>query len=398
MSHYIFTSESVSRGHPDKVADQISDAVLDALIGASKKALLPVEEVRCACETLIRAGLVVVAGEARQSVERKTIDIDVPQIVKRVTSAVDYEREAHGFDPTDHVVLQAISRQSGDIAQGVDRQEDNKIGAGDQGLMFGYACRETPELMPAAISLARNLMQKHWQVRKQQHPWLGPDAKAQVSLCYDRHGDMVTAEHVQDVVLSSQHREGMSQREVRQAIIEDIVRPVLDAAGKSMPEDDHIHINPTGKFVDGGPKSDCGLTGRKIIVDTYGGSAPHGGGAFSGKDPTKVDRSASYLARYIAKNIVAAGLADRCLVQLAYAIGKPEPVSFMVKRSGDTESRLNNTQLEQRVREIFDLTPAGIIQMLDLWQPIYEDTAANGHFGREALPWEKVDKVDDLRY
>lgn len=391
MSDYLFTSESVGAGHPDKLADNISDAVLDALLRETARQKKPVENVRCACETLVKTGMVLVAGEMRADVF-----VDIEKITRDTVRAIGYDRPGRGFDADDCSVLNAIGAQSADIAQGVDKGKKKKTGAGDQGLMFGYACRETPMLMPLPIQLAHQLMRRHAQVRRRQLAWLGPDAKAQVSVRYQNGRPA----HVEAVVLSTQHDEiidgrriSNNDKRIRQAVLEHIIRPVL---GKQLPTQDKLFINPTGRFVVGGPKGDCGLTGRKIIVDTYGGAAPHGGGAFSGKDPTKVDRSAAYMMRYIAKNIVAAKLADKCLVQTAYAIGISEPVSLMIDTFGS--GKRSAPDLEKRVRQVFDLTPEGIIKTLDLWRPLYQPTAAYGHFGRSGsgFSWEKTDKMNAL--
>ena len=389
MSSFLFTSESVGAGHPDKLSDQISDAVLDALIRETGKRGLRTDKIRCACETMTKTGVVIVSGEVRSEVM-----IDIEGIVRRTVKEVGYDRPSLGFDGDECAVVNIVGMQSSDIAQGVDRRK--KVGAGDQGLMFGYACRETPSLMPMPIDLAHRLMRQHAKVRARKLPWLGPDAKSQVSVRYENGKPA----GVEAIVLSSQHDEkidgrrvGDNDKRIRKAILEHIIRPVI----RKLPPDSRIHINPTGRFVIGGPKADCGLTGRKIVVDTYGGSAPHGGGAFSGKDPTKVDRSAAYMMRYVAKNIVAAGLADKCLVQTAYAIGVAEPVSLMVQTYG-THKKMTEAQIEKRIRRVFDLTPAGLIRDLDLWQPIYRKTSAYGHFGREEsdFSWERTDRVDDL--
>lgn len=391
MSDFLFTSESVGAGHPDKLADNISDAVLDALLAETARQKKPVAEVRCACETLVKTGMALVAGEVRADVF-----VDIEKIVRDTVRDIGYDRAGRGFDADDCAVLNAVGAQSADIAQGVDKTKTKKIGAGDQGLMFGYACRETRELMPLPIQIAHRLMRRHAEVRRRRLPWLGPDAKAQVSVRYQNGKPAF----IESVVLSSQHDEkidgrrvGDNDRRVTAAITDYIIKPVL---GGRLPAKDKIYINPTGRFVIGGPKGDCGLTGRKIIVDTYGGAAPHGGGAFSGKDPTKVDRSAAYMMRYIAKNIVAAGLAQKCLVQAAYAIGVAEPVSLMVDTFGS--GKLPPADLYQRVRRVFDLTPEGIIKTLDLWRPIYRHTSAYGHFGRNEaqFTWEKTDKTAQL--
>ena len=380
MSHYLFTSESVSEGHPDKIADQISDAVLDAIIAQDKHA-------RVACETLIKTGMVVVAGEVSTSAW-----VDLEHIVRETITDIGYNSSNVGFDGETCAVLNAIGKQSSDIAQGVDREEKRKQGAGDQGLMFGYACDETPALMPAPITYAHRLVERQSKVRRDGIlPWLRPDAKSQVTFRYE--DDKITG--IDAVVLSTQHDPEISQKDLQEAVRELIIDKVLPA--EWLDNNTKFHINPTGKFVIGGPVGDCGLTGRKIIVDTYGGSAHHGGGAFSGKDPSKVDRSAAYAGRYVAKNIVAAGLARRCEVQVSYAIGVAEPTSVMVNTFGT--GTLPDEEIVKRVRAVFDLTPYGIIEMLDLIRPIYRQTAAYGHFGRE-LPdftWEKTDRADALK-
>ena len=380
MSHYLFTSESVSEGHPDKIADQISDAVLDAIIAQDKHA-------RVACETLIKTGMVVVAGEVSTSAW-----VDLEHIVRETITDIGYNSSNVGFDGETCAVLNAIGKQSSDIAQGVDREEKRKQGAGDQGLMFGYACDETPALMPAPITYAHRLVERQSKVRRDGIlPWLRPDAKSQVTFRYE--DDKITG--IDAVVLSTQHDPEISQKDLQEAVRELIIDKVLPA--EWLDKDTKYHINPTGKFVIGGPVGDCGLTGRKIIVDTYGGSAHHGGGAFSGKDPSKVDRSAAYAGRYVAKNIVAAGLAKRCEVQVSYAIGVAEPTSVMVNTFGT--GTIPDDEIIKRVRAVFDLTPYGIIEMLDLIRPIYRQTAAYGHFGRE-LPdftWEKTDRADALK-
>ncbi|WP_298644281.1 methionine adenosyltransferase [uncultured Cardiobacterium sp.] len=380
MSHYLFTSESVSEGHPDKIADQISDAVLDAIIAQDKHA-------RVACETLIKTGMVVVAGEVSTSAW-----VDLEHIVRETITDIGYNSSNVGFDGETCAVLNAIGKQSSDIAQGVDREEKRKQGAGDQGLMFGYACDETPALMPAPITYAHRLVERQSKVRRDGIlPWLRPDAKSQVTFRYE--DDKITG--IDAVVLSTQHDPDISQKDLQEAVRELIIDKVLPA--EWLDNNTKFHINPTGKFVIGGPVGDCGLTGRKIIVDTYGGSAHHGGGAFSGKDPSKVDRSAAYAGRYVAKNIVAAGLARRCEVQVSYAIGVAEPTSVMVNTFGT--GTLPDEEIVKRVRAVFDLTPYGIIEMLDLIRPIYRQTAAYGHFGRE-LPdftWEKTDRADALK-
>jgi S-adenosylmethionine synthetase len=375
----LFTSESVSEGHPDKIADQISDAIVDAFLARDPHA-------RVACETLLSNDLVVLAGEFKTRVPGLYEEIEgtAESIARGVIQRIGYRDAATGIDPETCQVLVKFSGQASDISQGVDRA-DGVLGAGDQGLMFGYACRETPVLMPLAITLAHQLVQRQSKLRKSGAlAWLQPDAKSQVSVRYaDRQPVAVEA-----VVLSTQHVDGIPLEELRSAVRDQLIAPVLEAAGYQLPE--KVHINPTGRFVTGGPKGDTGLTGRKIIVDTYGGAAPHGGGAFSGKDPSKVDRSASYMARFLAKQVVARGWAERCLIQVSYAIGVAEPVSFLVE-TFDTGS-LNSTEIERRLKTEFDLTPAGIISRLDLLRPIYEATAAYGHFGREdlKLPWEQI--------
>jgi len=380
MSHYLFTSESVSEGHPDKIADQISDAVLDAIIAQDPNA-------RVACETLIKTGMAMVAGEVTTSAW-----VDLESIVRKTITDIGYNSSDVGFDGATCAVLNVIGKQSSDIAQGVDREEKRKQGAGDQGLMFGYACDETPTLMPAPITYAHRLVERQSKVRRDGVlPWLRPDAKSQVTFRYE--DDKITG--IDAVVLSTQHDPDISQKDLQEAVRELIIDKVLPA--EWLDKDTKYHINPTGKFVIGGPVGDCGLTGRKIIVDTYGGSAHHGGGAFSGKDPSKVDRSAAYAGRYVAKNIVAAGLAKRCEVQVSYAIGVAEPTSVMVNTFGT--GTIPDDEIIKRVRAVFDLTPYGIIEMLDLIRPIYRQTAAYGHFGRELpdLTWEKTDRADALK-
>ena len=380
MSHYLFTSESVSEGHPDKIADQISDAVLDAIIAQDKHA-------RVACETLIKTGMVVLAGEVTTSAW-----VDLEDLVRKTVVEIGYNSSDIGFDGSTCGVFNAIGKQSSDIAQGVDREEKRKQGAGDQGLMFGYACDETPTLMPAPIMYAHRLVERQAQVRRDGVlPWLRPDATSQVTFRYE--DDKITG--IDAVVLSTQHDPDISQKDLQEAVRELIIDKVLPA--EWIDRNTKFHINPTGKFVIGGPVGDCGLTGRKIIVDTYGGSAHHGGGAFSGKDPSKVDRSAAYAGRYVAKNIVAAGLAKRCEIQVSYAIGVAEPTSVMVNTFGT--GTIPDEEIVKRVQAVFDLTPYGIIEMLDLIRPIYRQTAAYGHFGRE-LPdftWEKTDRAAALK-
>ena len=379
-SLYLMTSESVSEGHPDKMADQISDAILDAIISEDKTC-------RVAVETLVKTGLVVIAGEITT-----TAEIDYEEVTRNTIENIGYNREELGFDHKSCEVLSAISKQSPDIAMGVDRDAEENQGAGDQGLMFGYATRETKELMPATIVFAHRLVKKQSSVRKNHElEWLRPDAKSQVTIRY-KDGK---PEYIDTVVLSTQHDENISAPDIQQGVMEKIIAPTLPPALIS--SNTKFLINPTGSFVIGGPVGDCGLTGRKIIVDTYGGMARHGGGAFSGKDPSKVDRSAAYAARYVAKNIVAAGLADRCEVQVSYAIGVAEPTSIRVK-TFDTE-KINNEKITDLVQENFDLTPFGIIKMLDLLKPIYKNTAAYGHFGREneGFSWEITDKAELLK-
>ena len=377
---FLFTSESVSEGHPDKISDQISDAILDAIIAEDPKA-------RVACETMVKTGMVVVAGEITTSAW-----VDMEEIVREVVLDIGYDESGKGFDGATCSVLNAIGKQSPDIAQGVDRESDEKQGAGDQGLMFGYACNETNVLMPAPITYAHRLVQRQAEVRKNGTlPWLRPDAKSQVTFNYvDNKPVSINA-----VVLSSQHSPEISMEDLREGVMEEIIKPTLPA--NLLGADTKYHINPTGRFEIGGPMGDCGLTGRKIIVDTYGGSARHGGGAFSGKDPSKVDRSAAYASRYVAKNIVAAGLADRCEIQVSYAIGVAEPTSISVQTFGT--SKHSDTKLTELIREHFDLTPFGIMKMLDLLKPIYRQTAAYGHFGREDidLSWEHTDKAEALK-
>jgi S-adenosylmethionine synthetase len=378
-NNYVFTSESVSEGHPDKVADQISDAVLDAILTQDKRG-------RVACETLIKTGVVIVAGEVTTSAW-----VDVEALVRRTVLDIGYNSSEMGFDGASCGVLNVIGKQSPDIAQGVDRKDARKQGAGDQGLMFGYASNETDVLMPAAITLAHRLVKRQADVRKKGRlPWLRPDAKSQVTLRYEDDKPV----GIEAVVLSTQHSEDVSTRSLREAVMEEILIPVLPK--KWIDKRTKYHINPTGRFVVGGPVGDCGLTGRKIIVDTYGGFARHGGGAFSGKDPSKVDRSAAYAARYVAKNIVAAGLADRCEVQVSYAIGVAEPTSIMIETFGT--GKLSREKLTQLVRKHFDLTPYGLREMLDLVRPIYQMTAAYGHFGRteKEFTWERTDKAKVL--
>ena len=378
MSQYLFTSESVSEGHPDKIADQISDAVLDEILKQDPKA-------RVACETYVKTGMALVGGEITTSAW-----VDIENLAREVICDIGYTSSEMGFDGRSCAVLNAIGKQSSDINQGVDRENPLDQGAGDQGIMFGYATNETDVFMPAAITYAHRLMERQAQVRKSgKLDWLRPDAKSQLTFKYEDNKII----GIDAVVLSTQHAESISQKDLHEGVMEEIIKPVLPAQWLS--KDTKYFINPTGRFVIGGPMGDCGLTGRKIIVDTYGGAARHGGGAFSGKDPSKVDRSAAYAARYVAKNIVAAGLADRCEIQLSYAIGVAEPTSIMIETFGT--GKVANELLVSLVREFFDLRPYGLIKMLDLIQPIYRETAAYGHFGREQFPWEKVDRAAELR-
>ncbi len=379
---YIFTSESVSEGHPDKMADQISDAVLDAILKQDKSA-------RVACETLVKTGLVVIAGEISTSAW-----VDLEKLVRETVIGIGYDSSDVGFDGETCAVLNGIGKQSSDIAQGVDRDELEKQGAGDQGLMFGYATNETDVLMPAPVTFAHRLVEQQSRVRRDGTlAWLRPDAKSQVTLRY-QNGKPVG---IDALVLSTQHNPEISLPDLREAVMEHIFKPVLPADWLAACPKDSVHINPTGNFVIGGPVGDCGLTGRKIIVDTYGGMARHGGGAFSGKDPSKVDRSAAYAGRYVAKNIVAAGLADKCEIQVSYAIGVAEPTSISIETFGT--GKIDDRRIEQIVRDVFDLRPYGIVTMLDLIRPIYQQTAAYGHFGRELddFTWEKTDRADALR-
>ena len=376
----LFTSESVSEGHPDKMADQISDAILDALLAQDKAS-------RVACETMIKTGMVVVAGEITTEAY-----VDVEGIVREVVNDIGYNDSESGFDSNTCAVLNAIGKQSADIAMGVDQTEDHEQGAGDQGMMFGYATNETDVLMPAPITYSHRLVKRQSEVRKNGTlAWLQPDAKSQITFRYED-GKPVA---IDAVVLSTQHREDISLKVLQEAVMEEIIKPVLPP--EWINEDTKYFINPTGRFVIGGPYGDCGLTGRKIIVDTYGGMARHGGGAFSGKDPSKVDRSAAYAARYVAKNLVAAGIADRCELQLSYAIGVAEPTSINIETFGT--NKISNEQIIRLIRAHFELKPRGIIKMLDLIQPIYRSTAAYGHFGRDDVDfsWEKTDKADALR-
>ena len=377
---FVFTSESVSEGHPDKMADQISDAILDAVLEQDRDA-------RVACETLVKTGLVLVAGEMTTEAW-----VDLESVVRKTVLSIGYDSSDVGFDGNCCSVLNALGKQSPDIAQGVDRETAEAQGAGDQGMMFGYASDETETLMPAPISYAHRLVQRQAEVRKQgMLPWLMPDAKSQVSVRYEN-GKPVGLDAI---VLSTQHSPEIHQKELHEAVMETIIKPVLPEAWVHQCPAEKIHINPTGKFVIGGPVGDCGLTGRKIIVDTYGGMARHGGGAFSGKDPSKVDRSAAYAGRYVAKNIVAAGLAERCEIQVSYAIGVAEPTSINVNTFGT--GKVADQRITQLVREVFDLRPFGIVTSLNLVRPIYLPTATYGHFGREEFPWEATDKVEQLK-
>ena len=377
---YLMTSESVGEGHPDKMADQISDAILDAILEQDTGC-------RVAVETLVKTGLVVLAGEITTSA-----DIDYEAIARRTIKRIGYDREELGFDDQSCEVLSAISKQSPDIAMGVDRADKKEQGAGDQGLMFGYATNETSELMPATIQLSHQLVKKHADVRRSGDlGWLRPDAKSQVTILFEDG----KPKSIDTIVLSTQHDEDVSMNDIQEGVIEHIIKPILPE--RLLTNDTQYLINPTGNFIIGGPVGDCGLTGRKIIVDTYGGMARHGGGAFSGKDPSKVDRSAAYAARYVAKNVVAAGLADRCEIQVSYAIGVARPTSVRIKTFG-TE-KISEEKIVHLVNENFDLTPYGIMNMLDLLQPIYEKSAAYGHFGREndGFPWEMTDRSNALK-
>ncbi|WP_449466243.1 methionine adenosyltransferase [Stenotrophomonas humi] len=405
MSSYLFTSESVSEGHPDKIADQISDAVLDAILTQDKRA-------RVACETLVKTGAAIVAGEVTTSAW-----VDIEDLTRNVINSIGYDNSDVGFDGHTCAIINMLGKQSVDIAAGVDGsgKKTKKLeeqGAGDQGLMFGYACNEAPEFMPAPLYYSHRLVEQQAKVRKKKNsplPWLRPDAKSQVTLRYGQDGKI---EGLDAVVLSTQHDPGVKQKDLIEAVREHILKPVLPKAWMDKLPKNKVHINPTGIFVIGGPVGDCGLTGRKIIVDTYGGMARHGGGAFSGKDPSKVDRSAAYAARYVAKNVVAAGLADKCEVQVSYAIGVAEPTSISVTTFGT--GKIPDAQIEKLIRAHFDLRPYGIIKMLDLIHPMYQQTAAYGHFGRKpkefsyvdgegktqnatAFSWEKTDRAEALR-
>ncbi len=378
--NFIFTSESVSEGHPDKVADQISDAVVDALLTQDPNS-------RVACETMVKTGMVILAGEI-------TTDawVDTEELVRDVVCEIGYDNGEVGFDGKTCAVLNAIGKQSPDIAMGVDDSDDHEQGAGDQGLMFGYASNETDVLMPAPITFSHRLVERHAQIRKNKTlAWLRPDAKSQITFRYENHKPVA----IDAVVLSTQHSPDIGGKELQEAVMDEIIIPTLPK--EWLHADTKYFINPTGQFIIGGPVGDCGLTGRKIIVDTYGGMARHGGGAFSGKDPSKVDRSAAYMARYVAKNIVAAELADRCEVQVSYAIGVAEPTSVAIETFGT--GKIAEDKLEAIVREHFDLRPKGLIAQLDLLRPIYRKTAAYGHFGRteDSFTWEKTDKVEALR-
>ncbi len=378
-NEFLFTSESVSEGHPDKIADQISDAILDAIIVQDIHA-------RVACETLVKTGMVFVGGEITTSAW-----VDIEQIVRRVIHDIGYTNSSIGFDAASCAVISALGKQSPDIAMGVDKTNREAQGAGDQGLMFGYASNETDVLMPAPITYAHRLMRKQAELRKSGAlPWLRPDAKSQLTFHYQNGRPT----GITNIVLSTQHDPDIAQSALVEAVIEEIIKPTLPAEWLKTAK---YHVNPTGRFVIGGPQGDCGLTGRKIIVDTYGGMARHGGGCFSGKDPSKVDRSAAYAARYVAKNIVAAGLADRCEIQLSYAIGLAEPTSIYVDTFGT--GKISNEKIIQLIQKYFDLRPYSIIKMLNLLRPIYQPTASYGHFGRDDIdvPWEKTDKADVLR-
>jgi S-adenosylmethionine synthetase len=399
MSSYLFTSESVSEGHPDKIADQISDAVLDAILAQDKRA-------RVACETMVKTGAAIVAGEVTT-----TAWVDIEALARKVINDIGYDNSDVGFDGHTCAIINMLGKQSPDINQGVDRKKPEEQGAGDQGLMFGYACDETAELMPAPLYYSHRLVEQQAKIRKSgKLKWLRPDAKSQVTLRYSEDGNNILG--LDAVVLSTQHDPDIKQKDLVEAVREHILKPVLPKKWFADLSKNKVHINPTGKFVIGGPVGDCGLTGRKIIVDSYGGMARHGGGAFSGKDPSKVDRSAAYAARYVAKNIVAAGLAKRCEVQVSYAIGVAEPTSISVTTFGT--GAISDDKIEKLIRAHFDLRPYGITKMLDLLHPIYQPTAAYGHFGRKpydmtyvgangkkekgtAFSWEKTDRADALR-
>jgi S-adenosylmethionine synthetase len=378
MTTHLFTSESVSEGHPDKIADQISDAVLDAILTEDPKA-------RVACETFVKTGMVLVGGEINTNAW-----VDIEELTRKTVKDIGYTHSDMGFDGGSCAVLNAIGKQSADINQGVDRESPEEQGAGDQGLMFGYASDETDVLMPAPITYAHRLVQQQAKLRKDGTlNWLRPDAKSQITFIYE---DNVPV-GIDAVVLSTQHCDSVSTKILREAVMEEIIQPILPS--QWLTNKTKFHINPTGRFVIGGPMGDCGLTGRKIIVDTYGGMARHGGGAFSGKDPSKVDRSAAYAGRYVAKNIVAAGLAKRCEIQISYAIGVAQPTSISVETFGT--GKISELMLVELIKTHFDLTPYGLIKMLDLEQPIYKETAAYGHFGREQFPWEATDKANALK-
>jgi S-adenosylmethionine synthetase len=378
MTSHLFTSESVSEGHPDKIADQISDAILDAILTQDPTS-------RVACETFVKTGMVLVGGEITTSAW-----VDIEEITRKTVREIGYVHSDMGFDADSCAVLNAIGKQSPDINQGVDRTSPEEQGAGDQGLMFGYASNETDVLMPAPITYAHRLVKRQSEVRKNGTlEWLRPDAKSQVTFVYENNQPVA----IDAVVLSTQHDESISTGDLREAVMEVIIKPTLPE--KWLSKNTKYFINPTGRFVIGGPMGDCGLTGRKIIVDTYGGMARHGGGAFSGKDPSKVDRSAAYAGRYVAKNIVAAGLADKCEIQLSYAIGVAEPTSISIETFGT--GKVSETLLVKLVRDNFELRPFGLLKMLDLERPIYQATAAYGHFGREEFPWEKTDIAERLK-
>ena len=378
MSTYLFTSESVSEGHPDKIADQISDAVLDSLLAKDPHS-------RVACETLVKSGLVLVAGEINTHAWA-----DIEKLTRNVIRQIGYTDPSYGFEADSCVILNAIGRQSSDISKGVDHRQDKKLGAGDQGMMFGYATNETHVLMPAPIIYAHRLLRRLASLRKNNTlPWLRPDSKSQVTFLYENHRPI----RVETILISTQHDPEIKLSEIKEAIIENVIKKIIPQgwiSGKTK-----YLINPTGRFVIGGPVADCGLTGRKLIVDTYGGAARHGGGAFSGKDPSKVDRSGAYMARYIAKNVVAAKLATRCEVQLSYAIGISHPISVYVNTFGT--GKISRIELIKRIKAIFDLTPEGIIQTLHLLETEYQKTATYGHFGRELFSWEKTDKAQQLK-
>ena len=381
----LFTSESVTEGHPDKIADQISDTVLDAVLAQDPTA-------RVACETLVTTGLVLVAGEITTSAI-----IDIPELARGTVRDIGYDDALKGFDCNTCNVMVALDRQSPDIAQGVDGNDADEVGAGDQGMMFGYACTETPELMPLPIQLSHRLAHRLAEVRKDGTlPYLRPDGKTQVTVEYAEDGGHLRPVGIDRVLISTQHADHISQEQIKADLAEHVVKGLLPAelADPAKLDTDFLLVNPTGRFVIGGPMGDCGLTGRKIIVDTYGGMGRHGGGAFSGKDPSKVDRSGAYAARWVAKNIVAAGLAERCEVQVAYAIGVAHPVSVMVETFGTATK--DETAIAAAVRAVFDLRPAAILEQLDLRRPVYRPTAAYGHFGRDQFSWERTDKVDEL--